>query len=123
MIDFASSDLRVVDPRKPANYPQIAGFGVICARSSCLGHLPQLAARPVVGRIAQASHAGQLPAGPPESLFDAALTAGVIQKEEADKVREAMSAREDAIQVDSFPLEEYLRLEQPDSPLPAAVSV
>lgn len=77
-------------------------------------------AAPVLDRITKASRAGQLPSGPPESLLDAALGAGLIQKEEADKVREAASAREDAIQVDSFPLEEYLHLGRPE--LAAAVS-
>ncbi|HYU36073.1 MAG TPA: acyl-CoA dehydrogenase [Thermoanaerobaculia bacterium] len=79
-------------------------------------------AAPVLERIAKASRAGQLPAGAPESLLDAALGAGLIQKDEAERVREAASAREDAIQVDSFSLAEYLRLSQADTDLPAAVS-
>lgn len=69
-------------------------------------------AAPVLDRIATASRAGQLPAGPPVSLLDAALAAGLIRPEEAEKVREAAAAREDAIQVDSFPLDEYLGLGQ-----------
>jgi acyl-CoA dehydrogenase len=78
-------------------------------------------AAPILDRITKASRAGQLPPGPPESLLDAALTAGLIQKDEADQAREAASAREDAIQVDSFPLEEYLRLERTEDEMPAAV--
>ncbi len=75
---------------------------------------------PVLERISKASRAGQLPAGPPESLLDAALASGLIRREEAEQVREAAAAREDAIQVDSFPLEEYLGLVRPD--VPEAVS-
>lgn len=70
---------------------------------------------PVLDRIAKASRAGQLPSGPPESLLDAALAAGLIRGEEAEKVREAAAARQDAIQVDSFPLDEYLGLGQAET--------
>lgn len=77
-------------------------------------------AAPILDRIAKASRAGQLPSGPPEPLLDAALAAGLIQKDEAEKVREAASAREDAVRVDSFPLEEYLSLGKHE--IPAAVS-
>ncbi|HKH45525.1 MAG TPA: acyl-CoA dehydrogenase [Thermoanaerobaculia bacterium] len=80
-------------------------------------------AAPILDRIAKTSRAGQLPPGSPESLLVEALAAGLIQKDEADKVREAAAAREDAIQVDSFSLEEYLRLGQAEADLPAAVSV
>jgi acyl-CoA dehydrogenase len=76
-------------------------------------------AAPVLDRIVKASRAGQLPAGPPESLLDAALASGLIRGEEAEKVREAAAAREDAIQVDSFSLDEYLGLGQTE---PAAAT-
>jgi acyl-CoA dehydrogenase len=72
-------------------------------------------AAPIRDRIAKASRAGQLPAGPPESLLDAALAAGLIRDDEAEKVREAAAAREDAIQVDSFSLDEYLGLGQTET--------
>jgi len=78
-------------------------------------------ATPILDRIAKASKAGQLPPGSPESLLDEALAAGLIQKDEADKAREAAAAREDAIQVDSFSLEEYLRLGQAEAEMHAAV--
>jgi acyl-CoA dehydrogenase len=69
-------------------------------------------AAPILDRIVKASRAGQLPTGSPESLLDAALAAGLIRNDEAERVREAAAAREDAIQVDSFPLDESLGLGQ-----------
>ena len=48
--------------------------------------------------------AGRIPAGDPE----AAVAAGIISREEAALLREAAEARQDAIEVDSFTLEEYL---------------
>jgi acyl-CoA dehydrogenase len=74
--------------------------------------------RPVVDRVRAASRAGTIPEGPPESLLDAAVAAGVIDRREADLAREAAAARRDAIEVDSFTLEEYLRLAE--TPTPAA---
>jgi acyl-CoA dehydrogenase len=73
-------------------------------------------AGPILDRIAKASRAGQLPAGSPESLLDEAVAAGLIRTDEAAMVREAAAAREDAIQVDSFSLDEYLRVGQADVP-------
>jgi len=60
-------------------------------------------AAPILDRIAKATRAGTLPTGAPESLLDAAVAAGVVQPDEAEQVREAAAAREDAIRVDSFP--------------------
>jgi len=68
------------------------------------------AAAPLIERVASASRAGQLPRRPPEELLDEAVAASVITPTEAGRVREAAAARLDAIQVDSFPLEEYLGL-------------
>jgi acyl-CoA dehydrogenase len=65
---------------------------------------------PIVERIARASRAGQLLRRPPEELLDEALKAGVITPAEAGQVCEAAAARLDAVQVDSFPLKEYLGL-------------
>jgi acyl-CoA dehydrogenase len=105
-----------------------AGLFIPSDPQQALGRLERafvlvIEAAPILERIARASRAGQLPAGPPESLLDAALGIGLIQKDEAEKVREASAAREDAIQVDSFPLEEYLGLSEADTNLRAAVSV
>ncbi len=46
----------------------------------------------------------------PESLLDAAVAAGVLAPAQADLAREAAAARRDAIEVDSFTLEDYLGL-------------
>lgn len=48
-------------------------------------------------------------------LIDPALEKGIITKEEADLVRKAEEARNDAVQVDDFSLEEYMN-ETPVSP-------
>ncbi|NET52176.1 MAG: DUF1974 domain-containing protein, partial [Merismopedia sp. SIO2A8] len=48
-----------------------------------------------------------LPLGRWEQLFTKAVEVGVISVEEAKLVREAESARNDAIQVDAFSLDEY----------------
>jgi acyl-CoA dehydrogenase len=69
-------------------------------------------AAPLLERIARASRQGNLPAGRPEELLDQAVAAGVVTAEQAGQVRRATEARRDAIQVDSFPLEEYVRLER-----------
>src|SRR4051794_17007610 len=61
-------------------------------------------------RVRAASRAGTIPAGAPESLLDAAVAAGVLDQAQADLAREAAAARRDAIEVDSFTLEDYLSL-------------
>jgi acyl-CoA dehydrogenase len=66
--------------------------------------------REVMERVRAASRDGRLPKGDPEALLDAALAAGVVDRREADLAREAARARRDAIEVDSFTLEEYLGL-------------
>jgi acyl-CoA dehydrogenase len=66
--------------------------------------------REVMERVRAASRDGRLPKGDPEALLDAALAAGVVDRREADLAREAACARRDAIEVDSFTLEEYLGL-------------
>jgi acyl-CoA dehydrogenase len=60
-------------------------------------------------KIAKAVSAGQLPKGRPEALVAKAVEAGVVTAAEVDLIRRAEAAREDAIQVDSFTLEEYKR--------------
>ncbi|UBF27195.1 acyl-CoA dehydrogenase [Kovacikia minuta CCNUW1] len=57
--------------------------------------------------IKAASQSGQLPQAKPEQLIDAAIAANVITEADAHLIREATAARNDAVQVDSFTLEEY----------------
>lgn len=81
-------------------------------------------AAPIVERIASVSRKGNLPRRPAEEILDEAVAAGIVTAEEARKVREAASSRVDALQVDSFPLEEYLGLggQHPASPRPVLAS-
>ena len=60
-------------------------------------------------KVRRASKKGELPRGPLEVQLSAAVEAGLITAAEADDVRAAESLRDDAIQVDAFPLEEYLK--------------
>jgi acyl-CoA dehydrogenase len=77
----------------------------------------------LVERVRTASREGRIPGGPPESLLDVAVTAGVIDGREAGLIREAAEARRDAIEVDSFSLEEYLGIvERPASAKIAALA-
>ncbi|MBF2005325.1 MAG: acyl-CoA dehydrogenase [Chlorogloeopsis fritschii C42_A2020_084] len=64
-------------------------------------------AESILKSIKAASHAGKLPQQKPERLIAAALEAGVISSQEGELLREAEIARNDAIQVDAFTLEEY----------------
>jgi acyl-CoA dehydrogenase len=66
-------------------------------------------AAPVHERIREAVRSGKLAKSSPESLAEAALEAGVITAEEHVILRVAAAAREDAIQVDSFPPVPYFR--------------
>ncbi len=77
-----------------------------------LGRLEQafslsIQAEAVLKTIKAACRTGQLPSQKPEKLIDAALEAGVITEADAALVREAELARNEAIQVDAFSLEEY----------------
>jgi acyl-CoA dehydrogenase len=78
--------------------------------------------REIVERIRTASRAGKIPAGAPEALLAEAIAAGVIDGREADVVREAAEARRDAIEVDSFTLDEYLGFAEAASPRIAATA-
>ncbi len=62
-----------------------------------------------VRRIRDAIRAGRLPKASPLMLLDEATEKGIISPSEGTLVSKAAEAREDAIQVDSFTLEEYLR--------------
>ena len=60
-------------------------------------------------RIRQASRAGTLAKGAPESLAQAALGKGVVTPAEARLLEDAAAARRQAIAVDSFSPAEYFR--------------
>jgi acyl-CoA dehydrogenase len=66
-------------------------------------------AAPILDRLGKATRAGVLPKAPPESQVAEALSRGLLDAREAALLRGATAAREDAIQVDSFTLREYLR--------------
>ncbi|MGB8699222.1 MAG: acyl-CoA dehydrogenase, partial [Thermosynechococcaceae cyanobacterium] len=77
-----------------------------------LGRLEQamqltLQAEPIFKTIKAATHQGLLPHHPPEQLIEAAVTADIISGAEGEILREAAIARNAAIQVDAFTLEEY----------------
>jgi acyl-CoA dehydrogenase len=77
-----------------------------------LGRLEQamrltLEAEVIFKAIKAASQQGTLPDGKPEQLMEAAVKAGVITAEQETVIRDAAIARNDAIQVDSFTMEEY----------------
>lgn len=61
----------------------------------------------VIRKVTKASREKKISKGRPERLIDEALAAGVISNDEANMVRNAEIARNDAVQVDAFNLEEY----------------
>jgi acyl-CoA dehydrogenase len=77
-----------------------------------LGRLEQamqltLESEPFAKAIKAASLRGQIPQGKPEQMTEAALTAGMITAEQAVLLKEAAIARNAAIQVNAFSMEEY----------------
>lgn len=88
------------------------GMYIPTSSEEALGRLEQafhlsVLAEPVVKQIKQAMQDGKLPPGKPEKLTALALEMGVIEGNQAELVEQAIAARDDAIQVDSFSLEEY----------------
>ncbi len=74
----------------------------------------------VYSKIHKAIKAKQLPKGKPERSVQKALDAGVITREEFHLVQRAEAARDDAIQVDSFRLEDFaMHLDTPHTQSPA----
>lgn len=64
--------------------------------------------RSAAQRIIQAQKARRLPRGPlPAEIADDAVKAGIIDAAEADLLRQALRARLDAIEVDSFTPDQY----------------
>jgi len=61
----------------------------------------------ILNRIAEAVRSQKLPKKRPTALVPEALQAGVITPDEAKLLEEANTAREDAILVDSFALDEF----------------
>ncbi|MCB9653700.1 MAG: acyl-CoA dehydrogenase [Deltaproteobacteria bacterium] len=64
----------------------------------------------VLHKIKQAIRKGQLPRRSPALLLETAEADGIISSEERALVREAEAARDDAIQVDAFTLDEYMEM-------------
>jgi len=62
----------------------------------------------VVSKITDAIRAGKLPKERPEQLMAQAVAMGIINQDEAHLMKVAEEACEDAVQVDSFTLEEYM---------------
>ena len=60
-------------------------------------------------KIKAAVKSGQLEKAPPAQLVTPALEAGILTADEAELVARAEEARNEAIQVDSFGLSEYLQ--------------
>ncbi len=74
-------------------------------------------------KIQEAIRSGKLPKDKPEQLIEEALKKGIIGLSDAHLMYEAETARNDAIQVDSFTLEEYERATPatPDKTEPAPI--
>ncbi|MFY9345442.1 MAG: acyl-CoA dehydrogenase domain-containing protein, partial [Planctomycetota bacterium] len=66
------------------------------------------AAEPVLKKLKGAVRAGRLPKARPEQVLDQAVEQGLISDAERDLVQSAEEAREEAVAVDSFGLDEYL---------------
>ncbi len=67
-------------------------------------------AAPAYKKLYIAMKKKELPKDSPEQLVEKAVSKGIITKEEGELVKTAESAREDAIQVDDFTLEEYAHI-------------
>lgn len=72
-------------------------------------------AAPIYKKLYVAMKKGELPKAGPEELLEPAVQKGIITGEEARDVKVAEAARYDAIQVDEFTLDEYLK-QTPSSP-------
>lgn len=93
------------------------------AERDALAHLDRtlrlvVESKPVVDAIKDAMRDGTISRARPEHRIDEALEAGVISREEADQLRRAERARREAVRVDEFTQEEYVR-ETPGPPVSA----
>lgn len=68
-----------------------------------------VAAQPIAAKVHKAMRAGRIDPAPLTQALGAAVEAGVIGVDEAETVRAAEMAREEAIQVDVFKPEDYYR--------------
>ena len=83
-------------------------------RESALGRLEHAftlahEAEKIYGLIKRAVRKGNLPREPVGELTEQAVEGGVISERQAEVLREAEGARTEALRVDSFTLEEYLK--------------
>ncbi|MGB2925449.1 MAG: acyl-CoA dehydrogenase [Limnothrix sp.] len=93
------------------------GIYVPTAETEALGRLEKAfnlvhASQPILNKIKAAIATGLLPDDKPENILDLALMRSVINQSELNLVCEAEFARNDAIQVDAFDLEEYSQQEK-----------
>ena len=65
-------------------------------------------AEPILKKLKDAVKVGRLPKARPEQLLDQAVEQGLLVEAERQLVRAAEAARQEAIAVDSFSLEEYM---------------
>jgi len=70
----------------------------------------------IVKQVIHAMKSKKIPKGNPIEMADKAADAGIISKEEAELIKKAEAARDDAIQVDSFTLKEYMNGKEPYMP-------
>jgi len=76
----------------------------------------------VARKIKRAVRERRLPKGRPAELLEPAVEAGIIGRSDVELVRAAEAARDDAVQVDAFTLEEYLQSAvPPDGPAPRSM--
>ncbi len=66
-------------------------------------------AEAVIKKLKTAIKSRRLPKAPPLELVDDAVEQGILTAEDRDLLKLAEAARDDAVQVDSFTLEEYLQ--------------
>ncbi len=66
-------------------------------------------AEAVIKKLKRAIKSRQLPKAPPLVLVDEAVEKGILTADDRELLKLAEAARDDAVQVDSFTLEEYLR--------------
>jgi acyl-CoA dehydrogenase len=68
---------------------------------------------PILKKVKAAMRSGQLPKGKLEQQLETAIARGILTPTEAEQLQEAELLRNEAIQVDSFSLEEYHQQEIP----------
>jgi acyl-CoA dehydrogenase len=91
-----------------------AGIHIPTSSDEALGRLEKALkllsqAEPILKTIKNASQEGKLPKQKPDELISAAVKTGVISEKDLELICQAEFARNDAIQVDSFTLEEYMQ--------------